>query len=92
MSIKSVALAMTGASGVDYGLRLLEVLLTQRVRVHLMISNPGRMVIAEETDLRLPSKPQEICNDPYFISERDAASKTWSIMAELSIRLRVPMT
>jgi len=61
MSIKSVALAMTGASGADYGLRLLEVLLTQRVRVHLMISNPGRMVIAEETDLRLPSKPQEIC-------------------------------
>ena len=62
MNTKTVALAITGASGVAYGLRLLEVLLAQRVRVQLVISNPGRIVIAEETDLRLPSKPQEICS------------------------------
>ena len=61
MTTKSVALAITGASGAAYGLRLLEVLLANRVRVHLVMSNPGRIVIAEETDLRLPSKPQEIC-------------------------------
>ena len=60
MSVSDVALAITGASGAAYGLRLLEVLLAQRMRVHLMISSPGRMVIAEETDLRLPSKPLEI--------------------------------
>jgi 4-hydroxy-3-polyprenylbenzoate decarboxylase len=62
VNTKTVALAITGASGVAYGLRLLEVLLAQRVRVQLVISNPGRIVIAEETDLRLPSKPQEICS------------------------------
>lgn len=60
MRVTDVALAITGASGAAYGLRLLEVLLSHRIRVHLMISSPGRMVIAEETDLRLPSKPLEI--------------------------------
>ena len=61
MSTKSIALAITGASGAAYGLRLLEVLLAKRIRVHLVISAPGRIVIAEETDLRLPSKANEIC-------------------------------
>ena len=61
MSTQSVALAITGASGAAYGLRLLEVLLAKRIRVHLVISAPGRIVIAEETDLRLPSKANEIC-------------------------------
>ncbi len=70
MSSRSVTLAITGASGAAYGLRLLEMLLGQRIRVHLLISNPGRMVIAEETDLRLPSKPQEICT--IFNSRFDA--------------------
>jgi 4-hydroxy-3-polyprenylbenzoate decarboxylase len=60
MSIRNLALAITGASGAAYGLRLLEVLLGQGVQVQLMISSPGRMVIAEETDLRLPSRSQEI--------------------------------
>ena len=49
-----------GASGAAYGLRLLEVLLERGIQVQLMISAPGRMVIAEETDLRLPSRSQEI--------------------------------
>jgi len=58
--IDNVALAITGASGAAYGLRLLEVLLERGVQVQLMISAPGRMVIAEETDLRLPSRAHEI--------------------------------
>ena len=60
MSPRHVALAITGASGAAYGLRLLEVLLASDVRVQLMISAPGRMVIAEETGLRLPSKATDI--------------------------------
>jgi 4-hydroxy-3-polyprenylbenzoate decarboxylase len=60
MRVNDVALAITGASGSAYGLRLLEVLLARHVRVQLMISAPGRMVIAEETDLRLPSRASEI--------------------------------
>ncbi|MBK8162140.1 MAG: UbiX family flavin prenyltransferase [Gammaproteobacteria bacterium] len=60
MGAKTVALAMTGASGAPYGLRLLECLLQSGVRVPLMLSPPGQVVIAMETDLRLPGTPREI--------------------------------
>jgi 4-hydroxy-3-polyprenylbenzoate decarboxylase len=60
MAARNVALAMTGASGAAYGLRLLECLLTAGVRVPLMLSPPGQVVIAMETDLKLPGAPREI--------------------------------
>ncbi len=56
----ALALAMTGASGMPYGLRLLEMLLLAGETVYLMVSSPARMVLAEETDLKLPSRPAEI--------------------------------
>ncbi len=55
-----VALAITGASGAAYALRLLEVLLRQGERVDLMISAPGQIVVSMETDLKLPGRPAEI--------------------------------
>jgi len=60
MAAKTVALAMTGASGAAYGLRLLECLLEAGVRVQLMLSQPGQVVIAMETELKLPGVPREI--------------------------------
>jgi len=57
MSTKTVSLAMTGASGAAYGLRLLETLLGAGIEVQLMVSPPGQIVIAQETDLRLPGEP-----------------------------------
>jgi 4-hydroxy-3-polyprenylbenzoate decarboxylase len=56
----AVTLAMTGASGAAYGLRLLECLLAAGRPVYLMISPPGQIVIAQETELRLPAHPKEI--------------------------------
>lgn len=50
----TVTLAITGASGAQYGLRLLECLLHADRRVFLMISKAARVVIGTETDLRLP--------------------------------------
>jgi flavin prenyltransferase len=55
-----VALAMTGASGAQYGLRLLECLLGAGCRVTLMISKPAQVVIGMETDLALPARTVEI--------------------------------
>lgn len=55
-----VALAMTGASGAQYGLRLLESLLKQDRQVYLMLSKPAQVVIGMETDLTLPGRPAEI--------------------------------
>ena len=60
MSVANVALAITGASGAPYGLRLLKVLLASSIQVQLMVSNPGRMVIAQETGLKLPSASAQL--------------------------------
>lgn len=51
-----LALAITGASGAAYALRLLQVLLQQGERVDLMISAPGQIVIDMETGLKLPGQ------------------------------------
>jgi 4-hydroxy-3-polyprenylbenzoate decarboxylase len=62
-----IALAMTGASGAQYGLRLLECLVAAGRPVHLMMSKPGQVVIGMETDERLPGRPTDV--QRYF-SER----------------------
>lgn len=50
---RNIVLAMTGASGVVYALRLLEVLLRSGTRVHLSISPPARLVLQQELNLEL---------------------------------------
>ena len=56
----TVTLAITGASGVQYAIRLLEQLLYAGVRVNLLISKAGHLVIATETDLNMPAKAPAI--------------------------------
>ena len=49
-----VVVAITGASGVIYGQRLLEVLLASTdVDVHLTISDSGRLVLQHELGLQI---------------------------------------
>ena len=60
MENKSVTLIMTGASGAQYGLKLLEQLVLAGVSINLLISKAGRIVIATETDVKLPSRGDEI--------------------------------
>lgn len=55
----TVTLAFTGASGAQYGLRLLECLLAADRRVYLLISDAGRVVLGLETDLHLPGRNRE---------------------------------
>jgi len=55
-----LALAITGASGAAYALRLLQVLLQRGERVDLMVSAPGQIVVGMETGLKLPGRPAEI--------------------------------
>ena len=54
---KTVNLAFTGASGAQYGLRLLQCLVAAGCRVNVMISRAAQVVIATETDLKLPGTP-----------------------------------
>ncbi len=51
---RTITLAITGASGAQYGLRLLQCLLAAECRVFLLISDAARVVIATETDVQLP--------------------------------------
>ena len=66
-----VILAMTGASGAVYGLRLLECLLSVRRPVYLVVSKAAQLVFATETDLDIPSRPVEMQN---YFCERFQAS------------------
>jgi 4-hydroxy-3-polyprenylbenzoate decarboxylase len=68
---QGIALAMTGASGVQYGLRLLECLIASGRPVHLMLSKPAILVIGMETDEKLPGRPAGI--ERYFSRRFNAA-------------------
>lgn len=56
---KTYAVALTGASGVQYGLRLIECLVAAGHRVYLLISEAGQVVLNMEAGLRIPSRPTE---------------------------------
>lgn len=53
-----ITLAMTGASGAQYGLRLLDCLVQEEREVHFLISRAAQLVVATETDVALPAKPR----------------------------------
>lgn len=55
----TVTLALTGASGMPYGIRLLECLLAAGVRVYLIYSQAAQVVAKQEMDLTLPSRSAE---------------------------------
>lgn len=58
MTTKSLTLALTGASGAPYGLRLLECLLNADFQVYLLISSAARVVMATEHNLKLPANEE----------------------------------
>jgi len=59
-SKRVIALALTGASGVQYGFRLLECLLASKATVYLMISKAAQIVIGMETEMSLPARARDI--------------------------------
>jgi len=60
---RTITLAITGASGAQYGLRLLECLLAANCQVYLMISRAAEVVIRTETDLVLPDASADAEDD-----------------------------
>lgn len=54
--VASVTLGLTGASGIGYGLRLLECLLASGVEVALVYSQAAQVVAKQELDLTLPAR------------------------------------
>ncbi|MDC7708794.1 flavin prenyltransferase UbiX [Vogesella indigofera] len=56
--IDTVTVALTGASGLPYGLRLIECLLRAGKRVWVMYSQAAQVVAKQEMNLTLPSRPE----------------------------------
>jgi 4-hydroxy-3-polyprenylbenzoate decarboxylase len=67
---KTVALALTGASGMPYGLKVAECLIAAGSRVYLLYSQAAHVVAKQELDLVLPPRPNEA---ERFFSERWSA-------------------
>jgi 4-hydroxy-3-polyprenylbenzoate decarboxylase len=57
---QTITVAMSGASGAQYGLRLLECLVAAERRVYVMLTKAAQIVIGSETDCRLPGRPAEM--------------------------------
>jgi 4-hydroxy-3-polyprenylbenzoate decarboxylase len=60
MKPKVITLAMTGASGAEYALRLFECCLQQNIQVQFITSQPGQIVLGMETELKLGGSPQKM--------------------------------
>jgi flavin prenyltransferase len=56
---KNITLALTGASGMPYAMRLLESLLAAEHTVYLVYSQAAQFVAAQEMNLNLPAKTSE---------------------------------
>ena len=55
-----VAVALTGASGMPYGIRLVECLVGAGATVQLLYSQVAQIVARQEMDLALPARPAEV--------------------------------
>lgn len=60
MTLATVTLAFTGASGLPYGVRLLDCLLQAGVNVRLLYSQAAQIVAQQEMNLKLPSRPKAL--------------------------------
>jgi 4-hydroxy-3-polyprenylbenzoate decarboxylase len=77
---KIISLAMTGASGVQYGFRLLECLLKDNHTVYLMISKAAQVVIGMETDIKLPGRASDM--QKFLIEKYNCDAKRLRVFGE----------
>lgn len=58
--LNTVTLALSGASGMAYGLRLLECLLTAELQVYLLVSQAAHIVAKQELGIVLPARAGDL--------------------------------
>ncbi len=56
---RDIVVAMTGASGAAYGLRLMERLSQAGIHQHVLLSEAARIVLKQEMGLELPDSPEQ---------------------------------
>jgi 4-hydroxy-3-polyprenylbenzoate decarboxylase len=57
--MKQVVVAITGASGAAYGLRLIQRLAASGIKQHLLFSDAARVVLKQEVGFTLPDDPDQ---------------------------------
>lgn len=67
-----ITLAVTGASGAPYSLKLLQCLVEANYQVHLLVSSAAKVVFATEEKLNLPGSPEKLSE---FFTERFGAAE-----------------
>ena len=72
MTDKRITLAITGASGAPYALRLLELLVKAEYQVFVLISSAAKVVFATEEDIKIPARPDAAAA---FFTERFSATE-----------------
>ncbi|WP_419533326.1 flavin prenyltransferase UbiX [Endozoicomonas sp.] len=75
-----VTLALTGASGAQYGLRLLECLVAAERQVFFLVSKAAKVVLATEMDLELGDTPEAI--EQYLTDRYQAVPKQIRVFGE----------
>jgi 4-hydroxy-3-polyprenylbenzoate decarboxylase len=74
---KRLIVGISGASGVIYGVRLLEALRGSDVETHLVISKAAEMAFAYETDLK-PAQVRKLAHKSYAVGDMGAAISSGS--------------
>jgi 4-hydroxy-3-polyprenylbenzoate decarboxylase len=74
---KRLIVGISGASGVIYGVRLLEALRGSDVETHLVISKAAEMALAYETDLK-PAQVRKLAATSYAVGDVGAAISSGS--------------
>lgn len=57
---KTITVALTGASGIQYGLRLIDVLIKTNCRVYVLMSKPAKVVMGMDTDVPVPARTADV--------------------------------
>jgi len=78
---RKTTLALTGASGAPYGLRLLQQLIAANSQVYLLFSDAAKIVLATEADVELPTELNEA---QHFLSGRFNAKAEQIVLLERS--------
>ena len=74
---KRLIIGISGASGVTYGVRLLQLLRNAGVKTHLVMSKTAELTFAYETDLKI-AQVRELANVTHAIDDMTAAISSGS--------------
>ena len=57
---KTICVAMTGASGIQYALRLVECLIQANCEVYVLMSKPARIAMGMDTEIPVPARTAQL--------------------------------